>query len=128
MYMSGLRGMGEGEDWGAGWKMTGDYVGPADAIYGPTQASVQAPTANADWASLASTAITTWGSMKNAELQSRTQIATAPYSAPFGRYGIPGVPSPYYAASPGVVAPGTNVNMLLILAAIGVAAYILLKD
>ena len=125
MYMKGLA---EGEDWGAGWKLSPDYVGAADAIYGPTAASGQAPTSNTDWTGLASTAIATWGKLQSEQLQSRTQIAVAPYQSPFGRYGIPGVPSPYYAASPGVVAPGTNVNMLLILAAIGVAAYILLKD
>lgn len=128
MYLNGLRG--NEEDWGAGWKMTGDYIGPADSIYGPSAASVQSPTSNADWTGLATTALTTWGNMRNAELQSKTAIALAPYQAPFGmRYGIPGaVPSPYYAASPGVIAPGTNFTPLLILAAIGIAAYILLKD
>ena len=130
MYMNGLRGIhgihglaGEGDDWGAGWKMTGDYVGPADTLYANRAASDAPPTANTDWIALGTSALSTWGTMRNAELQSKTAIAVAPYQSPFGRFGIPGTPpSPYYAASPGVVVPGTNLTPILILAAIGIAA------
>ena len=128
MYLNGLRGLAEGDEWGSGWKLTGDYIGPADQLYSSRAASDAPPTNNTDWIALGTTALTTWGNMKNAELQSKTAIAVAPYQAPFRRYGMPGVtPSPYYGVSPAVAIPGTNYAPLLLLAAIGVAAYLILK-
>ena len=140
MYLQGLRSLGQD---GA------DAVIPLGTSYDPAQQasqdalaaeisnalstgsgsipvpSVQAPTSTVDWTKLAGTALTVWGTYAGQKLQADTTVKTAPY-----RVYVPGTGYVYPGTAAPVVGSALPVSgsALLILLALGAAAFIFLKD
>ena len=131
MYLHGLKKLAEYDEYGnvdMGYGVTGqDLPASPPAEYGGViAASSQPPTDNSDWTRIVSSAITTFGNFATAKLQSKTAIATAPYT---NRYAyLPGSAGylPGATPSPFAYTPALSGTTILVGAA-AIAAFIFLR-
>lgn len=115
-----MRGMGDVWD----WNPIDNQLPPADVSSPSYPASNTPPTNNADWTGIVSTAISTWGNLETAKLNSQTQIATAPYQYGYARPAS-SVPASYNMLAPGA---GISTGTLILLGAAAVALILMMKD
>lgn len=134
MYLHGLKDIFTDEAQAAGdpWltqQSEGDVWGGGGPVYGGVVApSSQPPTDNSDWTRVISSAITTFGNFATAKLQSKTAIATAPYSNRYAPYYLPGSTGAYGGASPSPFTYSTGLSgTTILLGAAAIAAFLLLR-
>ena len=133
MYLHGLKKLAEYDEYGnvdMGYGVTGqDLPAPPPAEYGGViAASSQPPTDNSDWTRVISSAITTFGNFATAKLQSKTAIATAPYSSPYRSYYLPGSSGVYAGTSPTPFNYSTGLSgTTILIGAAAIAAFLLLR-
>lgn len=123
MYLKGLNGIGSLRDAGydeVGWN-------PSDPLYTPTAGSTAPPTDNVNWTGVVSSAITAWGNLETAKLNSKTQIATAPYNSPYYRPGYTMTPTGQLMPVQGSAFAFPMGTLILIAAALA-AVYLISKE
>lgn len=120
MYLKGLNGIGSLRDAGV------DEVGwnPADPLPAPSSTP---PTDNVNWTGVVSSAITAWGNLETAKLNSKTAIATAPYSSPYYRPGYTLTPTGQLMPVQGSAFAFPMGTLILIAAALA-AVYLISKE
>ena len=107
-----------------------EYPVYEEPIYAPAPAPATVPSAGggSDWTGMISTAIRTWGSVEQTQAQAEAQRRLTPYTTrplpTVQRY--PGY-SPFPGSAGGSAFMGMTGTTWLILAALGVGAYYLMK-
>lgn len=117
MYLKGLNGLSDAGVDEVGWN-------PADPL---PPVSTAPPTETINWTGVVTSAINAWGNLETAKLNSKTQIATAPYNSPYYRPGYTVTPTGQLMPVQGSAFAFPMGTLILIAAALA-AVYLISKE